>query len=235
MKNRFRALCLIVFVIGIMSVSLAWQKRESDAEPSRPFVAVSYLAESTPDGKMTITSWRTRYVKANGEFRQVMHGTDKAAAFAYNAQGSPGTSSPVLSGTNEGVFIKPSDSTERKSLGSDAAEKSWDASAPEEIHKRFHSHSHLRNHPEFVRMDKYLGFEVYVMRTVADGYWVENSYSPLTGRFPLRMVMHQLDGNEYTIETVKVEFRDVPDNLNEDVKALLHTGNLGDKNTPPKQ
>jgi hypothetical protein len=71
-------------------------------------VTVSYVAESTPDGKKTITAWRTRYVKANGEFREVMHGLDEAAAFAYDAAGASGTSLTVLAGTAEGVFVKPS-------------------------------------------------------------------------------------------------------------------------------
>lgn len=84
-------------------------------------------------------------------------------------------------------------------------------------------------------MDKYLGLEVYVLRVEAEGYWIENYHSPLTGITPLRMVMHQLEGTEYTTETVKVEFRDVPDNLNDDIKSLPNTGKLGDKTTPPKQ
>jgi hypothetical protein len=237
MKKGFRAFCLIVFFIGILSFPPAWgqQKNDTEIEPSRPFVAVSYLADYTPDGKKTITAWRTRYVKANGEFRVVMHGLDEAAAFAYGAADSSGTSSTVLAGTAEGVFIKPSGAIERKSPGFSSADKSWDSSVLERLDKRFHSHSFLRNHPEFVRMDKVAGLEVYVMRTVADGYWIEESHSPLTGITPLRVVMHQLDGTEYTIETVKVEFRDVPDNLNEDIKALPGTGKVGDKTTPLKQ
>ena len=85
-------------------------------------------------------------------------------------------------------------------------------------------------------MDKCLGLDVYVLRTNADGYWVEVSYSPLTGRVPLRIVMHQLDGNEATIETVQLDFRDVPDDLNEDIKSLPNTGKVGNQSTakPPK-
>lgn len=239
MTKGFRLFSLIVFVIGIVSFSRAWQKGErngeADVEPSRPFVAVSCLADYAPDGKKVITAWRTRYVKANGDFRVVMHGSDKAAAFAYDTAGASGTSSSVLAGTAEGVYVKPFGFSERKSLGASSAEKSWDPTVPEMLDKKFHSHSFLRNHPEFVRMDKVAGLDVYVLRTAAErGYWMEQSYSPLTGRTPLRVVMHQPDGNEYTIETVKVEFRDVPDNLNEDIKALPHTGSMGDKPTPSK-
>jgi hypothetical protein len=224
----------VVFVIGVVSFSLAWRKREADVEPSRPFVAVYYVAHTTPDGNRTVTSWRTRYVKADGEFRVVIHGTDEAAAFAYDAAGASGTSSSVLGGMNEGVFVKPSGSEGRVSLSSASAEKSWDASVPQRLDKQFHSHAFLRNHPAFIRMDKYLGYDVYVMKTVADGYWVEESYSPVTGRFPLRSVMHQLDGNEFTTEVVKIDFRDVPDNLNDDMRSLQKTGNLGGKPAPRK-
>ncbi|HKQ07034.1 MAG TPA: hypothetical protein VJ464_18030 [Blastocatellia bacterium] len=238
MQRIFRASCVVFFVIGVVSLSLAWRKREADrgadVEPSRSFVAVYYIAHTTPDGQQTITSWRTRYVKANGEFRVVMHGTDKAAAFAYDAEGTSGTSSSVLAGMNEGVFVKPAGSDERKALSTPAAEKSWDASVPERLNRQFHSHAFLRNHPAFVRMDKFLGYDTYVMKTVADGYWVEQSFSPVIGRFPLRSVTHELDGNEFTAEVVKIDFREVPDNLNDDIKALPHTGHLGDK-APAKQ
>ena len=234
MKKGFRALCLIIFGVGILSFSLAWQKSESDIEPSRPFVTVSYSAEVTPDGKQTITSWRTRYVKANGEFREVMH-ADEAAAFAYDAAGASGTSSRVLAGTPEGVYVKPSGTSERKSFSSAEAEKAWNPSVPEQIDKHFHSHSNLRNHSEFVRMDKVARLDVYVLRVETSGVWVEVSYSPLTGRTPLRSVMHQPDGSGFKTETVKVDFRDVPDNLNEDIKALPQTGNLEDKTEPAKR
>lgn len=237
MKKGFRVLSLLIFVVGLLAFSLASAQKtnNTDIEPSRPFVMVYYLAEITPDGKETITSWRTRYVRANGEFKVVMHGLDKAAAFAYDATGNAGTSSTVLAGTAEGVYLKPNASAERKSLGSSYAEKPGGASAVEQMHQRFHSHSFLKNHPEFVRTDKYLGLDVYVMRTVADGYWVEESHSPLTGRFPIRSVMHQSDGTEYTMETVKIDFRDVPDNLNDDIKALPNTGILGDKTAAGKK
>jgi hypothetical protein len=228
MKKEFRVFCLIVFGIGILSFSLASEKRKSDVEPSRSFVAVYYEANSTPDGKKTITGWRTKYVKANGEFRIVVHGSDAAAAFAYDTAGSSGTSSPVFAKTSEGVFAKASGPYERKSIG---------LAASESEENLFHSHSFLKNHRQFVRMDRVAGFEVYVFRAVSEenpNYWIENSISPLTGRTPLRIVSHELDGTEYMIEAVKVEFKDVPDNLNEDIKSLPNTGKLGDKTTPLK-
>lgn len=235
MKTGFRALSLIVFATGFLTYSLALtqSKSSNDMEPSRSFLMVSYLADATPDGKKTITTWRTRYVKENGEFRVVTHGSDEAAAFAYETTAA-GTSSTVLAGMTEGVFVKPAGSAERKSLVSPSAQKSWDTSVPERLERQFHSHSFLRNHPEFERMDKVAGLEVYVLKTLGQGFWVENSYSPSTGRTPLRSVLHQLDGTEYITETVKVDFRDVPENLNDDIKTLPTTGQLGDKTTPPK-
>jgi hypothetical protein len=50
----------------------------------------------------------------------------------------------------------------------------------------------------------------------------------------LRIVTHQPDGGLYTLEAVKVEFKDVPDNLNDDIQSLPNTGKLGDKNASPK-
>jgi hypothetical protein len=229
MKNGFRILSLIVFLIGILSFSLAWGKRKSDVEPSRSYVVISYEAQTSPDGKKTITAWRKKYVKADGEWKIVQYGSDAAAAFADDPTSSVKTSRPVFAGTTEGVFAKASDSDERKSMST---------SALESVEMKYHSHHFLKNHSQFVRMDEVAGLEVYVMRVVSEenpNYWVECSVSPLTGRSPLRIVSHNLDGTEYITEAVKVEFREVPDNLNEDIKALPNTGKLDDKTTSPKQ
>jgi hypothetical protein len=229
MKNIFRALCLIVFIIGIISFSLGWQKRQNDTEPSRPYVAVFFEAHTTPDGKMTITGWRTKYVKANGEFKTVMHGPDAAIAFAGDANAFSGTSSPVYAKTSEGTFIKASDGEERKAMS---------PAAPDSTEKLFHSHSFLKNHGQFVRMDKVAGLDVYVMKSVNNEnpeYWFEYSVSPLTGRNPLRVVTHQPDGSLFILEAAKVEFKDLPDNLNDDIKSLPNTGKLSDKTSSTKQ
>jgi hypothetical protein len=192
-------------------------------------VAVFFEAQTAPDGKMTITGWRTKYVKANGDFRTVMHGTDAAAAFSGSTTAFSGTSSPIYAKTSEGVFAKAAGSDERKATSS---------SAPEDVEKMFHSHSQLKNSSQFVRMDKVAGLDVYVMRMENEehpNYWTEVSVSPLTGRNPLRVVTHQPDGTLFILEAAKVEFKDVPDNLNDDIKALPNTGKLGDNSTPPKQ
>lgn len=223
MKKGFRVLCLFVFVIGALSFSLARDKKKGDIEPSRSFVIVAYEAQATPDGKMTITGWRTRYVKANGEWKTVIHGANATAAFTKDNTGFAGTSSPVFAGTTEGVFAKASGSNERKSLS---------PPSPEGLQNQFHSHAYLKNHPEFVRMDSIVGLEVYVLRGVNreyPNYWIETSYSPLTGRTPLRTVEHSLDGSEFIIEAVRIEFRDVPDNLNEDITTLPNTSEIGEK------
>jgi len=227
----FRALCLIVFLIGTISFSLGWQKQQSDTEPSRSYVGVFFEAHKTPDGKMTISNWRTNYVKANGEFKIVFHGLDAGAAFAGDATAFSGTSSPVYAGTSEGTFIKGTGSDDRKSMSPTTP------TALENMEKLYHSHSFLKNSSNLVRMDKVAGFDVYVLKTVNQeypSYWTECSFSPLTGRSPLRIVMHQPDESLYIIEAVKIEFRDVPDNLNDDIKSLPNTGKLGDKTASPK-
>lgn len=228
MKYGFRAFCMMVFLMGAISFSSGLIRQKSEVEPSRPYVGVYFEAQTTPEGKMTITGWRTRYVKANGEFRIVMHGSDAAAAFAGDANAFSGASSPVYVKSSEGSFVKASGADDRKSMSPPPPVNL------ENTEKIFHSHNFLKNHAQFVRMDKVAGFEVYVMRSVNQenpNYWSEDSVSPLTGRIPLRSVIHNADGTLYTIEAVRVEFKDVPDNLNEDIKSLPHTGKLGEKMT----
>jgi hypothetical protein len=229
MKRVFRALSLVILLAGLLSFSLAWEKRKRDIEPARSYVAVFFEAQTAPDGKMTISGWRTKYVKANGEFRTVMHGSDAAAAFSGSTNAFSGTSSPIYANTSEGVFAKASGSDGRKATSS---------SAPEDLEKMFHSHSLLKSSDQFVRMDKVAGLDVYVMRmenAENPGYWTEVSVSPLTGRSPLRVVTHQPDGTLFTLEAAKVEFREVPDNLNDDIMSLPDTGKLGDKPAPAKR
>ena len=60
MKKAFRAFCLAVFLTGVLSFSAAWQKGNNDVEPSRPYVMVSFVTLTAPDGSKEITSWRTR-------------------------------------------------------------------------------------------------------------------------------------------------------------------------------
>lgn len=223
MKNVFRSLCLVVFLVGIITFSWGWEKRKTDTEPARSYVAVYFESHTTPDGKMTISNWRTTYVKANGDFKTVFHGADASAAFANDATGLPGTSSPVYAKTSEGTFTKDIGSGERKSLSQ---------AAPESLEQLYRSHSFLKNSKNLVRMDKVAGFDVYVLKTVNEenpNYWVETSVSPLTGRMPLRAVVHQADGNIYTVGAVKVEFKDVPNSLNDDIEALPNTGKSGEK------
>jgi len=158
-----------------------------------------------------------------------MHGSDAGAAFADDRTAFSGTSSPVYGKTQEGGFIKGSNAKEKKVMN--------DIPPSEDIERPYHSRNFLKSMSQFVRMDKVAGLEVYVTRLVPPDnpeYWVEVSYSPFTGRHPLRTVFHQPNGTLFTIEAVKVEFRDVSDNLNEDMQALPSTGNFGDKAPPSK-
>jgi hypothetical protein len=77
----------------------------------------------------------------------------------------------------------------------------------------------------FTRVEKVAGLEVYVLRTdIKDSNhpiaWTETSYSPRTGLIPLRSIITFRDGSQMHTEATKVEFKEVPDDLNHDVKAM---------------
>jgi hypothetical protein len=223
MSRLFRFVAALVFLAGVVSFSLAWGKRQkSDTETARPFVAVFQESLLSAEGRLSIRGRRTRYVKANGEWKSVMRGANAAGEpEAYSPDqldAAPGTKSAVMSGTADGVFIKGTEANERKWVGPQLSTEDT---------ARYYSHRFLRTHPEFVRTDEVAGLGVYVLRTENPGYyWVEVSYSPLTGRNPLRIVHHQADGTEVRIEAVKVEFREVPEDINRDLMALPDGGNL---------
>ena len=74
-----------------------------------------------------------------------------------------------------------------------------------------------------MRMDEVAGFPVYVFHTdyppSSELQWFENSCSSRTGYIPLRVVQHFSDGSELVVEATPIEFRDVPENMNDDLKT----------------
>jgi hypothetical protein len=73
-------------------------------------------------------------------------------------------------------------------------------------------------------LDEVASLPVYVLRAEIDNpesihEWTEQSYSPKTGYAPLRTVVHLRDGSEVRIEAIRVEFREVPDTLNDDMSS----------------
>jgi hypothetical protein len=82
---------------------------------------------------------------------------------------------PVIYGrVADGTYIKPGNAEERTSM----------TRAPiadqEALQKLFRSHSYLRNHKEFIRIDKVAGLLVNVLRAEnkSEGYSSERSHSP---------------------------------------------------------
>jgi hypothetical protein len=222
MKNIWRGVCLAVFLAGVISFSQKSANRSAvqnqagiaaidDIEPIRPFVAKYVDYRVTPDGKRTIIGRRARYVKANGEWRVVAEGPKSEQV---SAEGS--NQSVVYGGDSDGVYARGRESESRRYVSPAADEK---------MLLFFRSHHSLKNNPEFVRTDEIAGVKVYVLRTeIRDPAnpqdWVEESYSPKTGFNPLRTIIHLNDGSEFRMEAVSIEFRDVPENLNDDLKAL---------------
>jgi hypothetical protein len=223
LKNRLRGLCTVVFIFGAILFLQAHKNANalprstvqtidvSDAEPARPFT-VEYVTTSIgTDGTVTVTGRTTRYVKAAGEWRLELHRNTAKPGFP-EAFGE----TMVYAGTAGGVF-KRENNSESRSYVSQSDDQTT-------LHS-YRSGNYLRNHPEFFRKDEVAGLEVYVFRVdirdaAQPGYWMEISYSPRTGITPLRTVMHSSDGSEIREEALAVEFKNVPEDLNADLKAL---------------
>jgi hypothetical protein len=176
-------------------------------DPALAYVATTVEYRVSSQGVKTAISERTRYVKANGEWRLVRN----------NPDGQPARNKEhgAVASTQEGVFAKAPGNAEKKWLS---------GAAPEQMQKCFRSVACLRAQPGFIRTDQIAGLEVYVLREPTNNpahpvEWSEKSYSPKTGYIPLRNIQHFRDGSELVIEAVKIEFRDVADNLNEDIEA----------------
>lgn len=224
MEKTFRLVCVIVFIAGLVQLSSAYrnQSNPNDTEPSLSFV-VSYVeSRITPDGTRINEAKRTRYVKANGEWKEIVQAFKQGDSLTEDSSAiNDAKGAVVYAGLPEGVFAKPNNSDERKFV-------SPSPGPSDSLSQKFKSHGYLRNHKEFARTDELAGLKVYVLRTATPYYWMELSYSPKTGLNSLRDIVHFNDGSEKRIEAIKVEFKEVPENLNEDLKALPNTGNLKD-------
>lgn len=222
MKNVWRVICVTVFVFGAVSVFQA-QKRVaifqiasqpvdiSDAGPAQSFVVEYIDSDVAPDGTVTTTGSNTRYVKANGEWRLLIRRNNRQPT---SSEGPKLVS--IYGGTPDGVFERKGDSPTRRYVSQ---------SSDQTVLGYYRSRNYLRNHREFVRTDKVAGLEVYIFRIeISDPpnplQWRETSYSAETGLTPLRTVMHLSDGSEIRQEAVSVEFKDVPEDLNYDLKNL---------------
>jgi hypothetical protein len=214
MKSIYRFFCVGIFIVGVITFSQARMTgaqlekgKGDDLEPAAPYVVKYIIYRKAPDGNLTILGRRTRYVKANGEWRLIGHGPDEE---------QPNSNSTVMVSGPGGVQKRHSGSNELFAISPSADEQVWQS---------YRSHSFLRNHNLFVRDDEIAGVKVYVLRTeIADSAhplaWAETAYSPKTGFIQLRTVNHFRDNSEVKIEAISVEFKEVPENLNDDLKDL---------------
>lgn len=210
MKNILRASCAAVFLIGLLVFALPQtsshqqfsSRSPDDIEPAQSFVMTLVQYRVSQDGARTVLTTSTINQKANGEARNVCHGADgRLTIYATLADGvyTKGDGSNAL------IYESP-----RKT---------------EEMLEFYRSPRSLSNAPNLVRTDKIAGLQVYVLRQETANpdtpiEWVEQSYSPKTGVTWLRMVVHFRDGSEVTSEATRLEFVEVPDALNDDLKDL---------------
>jgi hypothetical protein len=186
------------------------QDESNEVEPPASYTVITAEYRVAPDGARTLVGRRIRRVKSNGEWRQSRYDSPSDEANQHALE------SAVLAATEEGVFAKSPEFSERKFLSKPATGV---------MKECFRSHKCLRNQLRFVRNGRLAGLKVYVLRFNAPDpshpiAWVEKSYSPKTGYIPLRTVHHFQDGSEMVNEATSVEFREIPENLNEDLKRM---------------
>ena len=204
MKRMWGALCLATFVIGLVAFS---QTQRDDIEPARSFVVVTAHFRINADGSRTDLGSRMLHAKTNGELRQSKHDANNAT--------DPNKQSPAVARTEEGVFSTAPGASDRKLISTTAV--------PLEMQECFRSNKCLNAAPTLVRTEELAGLRVYVLHDNIPAphpmEWIEQSYSPKTGYLALRTIRHMRDGSEDILEATSVEFKDVPDELNDDIKA----------------
>jgi hypothetical protein len=221
MKNIFRALCVVVFVVALLAFSLAKNSNQAqvstdpnDLEPARPYVIKIVQYRINKNGSKSVMSQSIRYTKANSDYRQI----------TYRADG-PTDDDPLCKYTNRLIICAAlSDGIYTKGVGSNTL--IYESARTDKQVLEFYRFPYcLRNNPNFVRTDKIAGLDVYVLRheikdPASHEEWIEESYSPKTGDIWLRMIIHFRDGLEVMSEAVSIEFKEVPEDLNDDLKDL---------------
>src|SRR5262245_21637971 len=206
MKMVLRGICVAVFLIGLVVYS---KPQSNDVEPARSFVVTMEHYRIVPDGSRTDLAPRVVFVKANGEARVTPY--DPNSGPSLNRQAS---STARVAG--EGLFATAAGVPERELLSSNEVALETD--------RCFRSASCLRGNRRFVRTEELAGLLVYVFHDNAPPdhpyEWLEQSYSPKTGFVELRKVVRFKDGHEDVLNATSVEFKSVPDDLNDDIKAM---------------
>jgi hypothetical protein len=222
MKNIARAFCAAIFLVGLLVFSLAQNSDQADTssnvgdvvEPAQPYVMKTVQYRISQNGFRRIMTQGTTYQKANGEYRYIVYGPDGPKDDNLLSKHSDRLT--IYAALSDGVYAKGVGSNTLTYMSPRSDERKMEF---------FRSHKSLRNNREFVRTDEVAGLKVYVMRAeikepAAEIEWIENSYSPRTGVAPLRNIVHFRDGSEVRSEIVSVEFKEVPEDLNDDIKDL---------------
>ena len=224
MKHVARAFCAAVFLVGLLVFSQAQDSKQadsadndlSDVEPARSYIQKSIQYRVNPDGSKQIMARFTVYVKANGEFRRVSYGPN-----------GPRSDNPLYKYSND-VVINAGWEGEIYAKGIGLNSLIYigaGAKIDDQMSKYFRSEKYYMNNRELVRTDTIARLKVYVLRSKVDNpetniEWSERSYSPKIGTGSIRAITHFRDGSEVISEALSVEFTGVPEDLNDDLKAL---------------
>ena len=222
MKNIARVFCAAIFLVGLLVFSLAQNSDQADTssnvgdvvESAQPYVMKIIQYRISQNGFRRMMNQGASYAKANGEYRYILYGPDGPKDDNLLSKDSDRLT--IYAALSDGVYTK----------GVGSSTLTYESPrADDRAMEFFRSHKSLRNNRTFVRTDEVAGLKVYVMRTeikdpAAEIEWIENSYSPKTGLVALRNIVHFRDGSEVRSEAVSVEFKEVPEDLNDDIRDL---------------
>jgi hypothetical protein len=213
MRLFFRFGCIVAFLAGLVAFAQSRFGQVDKIEPAASYVAIKAHYTVNPDGTKTKPSYRIQLVNKLGEWRETYYDPANPTTGLENA-----SKYPVYGSSEKETFALASGASERKFIS---------APAPKEMQECFRSHKCLRAQSGFVRMEDIAGLQSYIFRitfeSVGPDYpieWEEIGHAAKTGLLPLRKVRHFKDGTEMIVDTISVEFKELPDKLNSDLESL---------------
>ncbi|MGA9769654.1 MAG: hypothetical protein WBV94_11480 [Blastocatellia bacterium] len=222
MKNLARAVCAAVFLVGLLVFSQAQNTKQAasvnndfdDIEPALSYIMKSIQYRVNRDGSKQVMTHYTTYHKANGEFRKISYGP--TGPKNNNLMSKYSNDTIIYVGLADGVYVRGYGLNTLFYMG---------LPADKQQENYFRSHKYYINNRDFVRTDTVAELKVYALRQEvsepeSEIEWVEDSYSPKIRLNSLRSIMHFRDGSEVISEVLSVQFTEVPDDLNDDLKNL---------------
>lgn len=187
MKTKSVVLLLLLMGLGVGAGVAAKLKLVAAAKANSAFTLHSQVTRLNPQDGSAVVSQEVRYVSANGDFHAIHTEADGKVRESFFERG-------------RGFFtVNPKDKllSQNKNV------------SPAGVNARSQTAEELRANPQFIRMDKVLGYTAYVHRVMDEATGLPSTdayFAPQFGSTPLKLEIYSGGQVVYVTEAVRVQW-----------------------------